>query len=78
MKSKSWEILEPGDKVEIVAPASSSDPKDFHNAIRFVHKFGLTPKFPKKIFGADILCANSDEKRFEYLRKALNLAQCEQ
>jgi len=66
-----WDFLELGDLVEVVAPASSSEPRDFNNALRFVHKFGLVPRAPKNIFGKDILCANTDEMRFRHLKKAL-------
>ena len=66
-----WKNIEPGDIIDIVAPASSSSARDFHNAIRFVHKLGLVPRAPRDIFGKDILCANTDSMRFKHLKKAL-------
>ncbi|MCB0392487.1 MAG: LD-carboxypeptidase, partial [Bdellovibrionales bacterium] len=71
VKKQVWQSLEPGDIVDIIAPASSSTGKDFQNALRFVHKMGFIPRAPKDIFGKDLLCANSDEKRFVHLKKAL-------
>ncbi|MCB0357771.1 MAG: LD-carboxypeptidase, partial [Bdellovibrionales bacterium] len=70
-KKKLWQALEPGDIVDIVAPASSSTGKDFQNALRFVHKMGLVPRAPKNIFGKDLLCANTDHWRYQHLKKAL-------
>ena len=67
----SWQALEPGDVVDIVAPASDSTRKDFKKAIKFVEKFGLIPRFPKDLFGEDVICSNTDKKRFEHLKKAL-------
>lgn len=72
MKAKhKWQPLQPGDVIDIVAPASSSTAKDFHNALRFVHKMGFLPRAPKEIFGKDLLCANTDSERFKHLKKAL-------
>lgn len=70
-KMKRWQALEPGDIVEIVAPASDSSSRDLRRAIRFVEEFGLTPKIPKGIFGNDVVCANTDVKRLSLIQKAI-------
>jgi muramoyltetrapeptide carboxypeptidase len=69
--SKVWYSLQPGDIVEVVAPSSLSSQKDFQNAIKFVEELGLIPRAPKNIFGKDLLCANTDEMRFQHLKQAL-------
>ncbi|MCB9026560.1 MAG: LD-carboxypeptidase [Bdellovibrionaceae bacterium] len=71
MKRQAWQSLEPGDIVDIVAPASSSSAKDLNNALRFVHKMGFVPRVPKDIFGKDLLCANTDSQRFKHLKNAI-------
>lgn len=66
-----WTALDPGDVVDIVAPASSSTDRDLRGALRFVEDFGLTPRLPHRIFGPDVVCSNSDINRWKHLKKAL-------
>ncbi len=66
-----WLGLEPGDVVDVIAPSSGSSKKEFKDAIKFLVKFGLTPRYPRDILGKDILCANTDKKRFQYLKDAI-------
>ena len=66
-----WQPLCRGDIVDIVAPASASTKEGLEEAIGFVERWGLHPRWPADIFGPDELCANSDQKRFEHLKKAL-------
>lgn len=71
-KIKKWSPLEPGDIVDIVAPSSSSDKKGLKLAVEYIKNLGLTPRYQRGIFGSDLLCANSDEKRFKQLKNAIN------
>ncbi len=68
--SKIWYSLQPGDTIDIVAPSSASSTKDLNNALKFVEKLGLIPRAPRDLLGRDLLCANTDEKRFLHLKKA--------
>ncbi len=70
-KIKSWSALEPGDIVDIVAPSSGSDRKGLKQATDFIRSMGLVPRYQKGIFGADLLCASSDENRFKQLKRAI-------
>ncbi len=65
-------LLRPGDIVEVVAPGFRCSPESLEAGIAFLRRLGLTPRVPRTIFGADLLCANSDRLRFEYLRRALS------
>jgi len=67
-----WSPLVPGDIVDIVAPSSASDKRGLKQAVDFIKSIGLVPRFQRGIFGADLLCANSDEKRFLHLKTAIN------
>lgn len=64
--------LKAGDTVEIVAPGFRCDMKDVRSAVRRLKSWGLVPKVPKKLFGPDVVCGNSDLARFAQLKKALN------
>ena len=39
--------------------------------IAFLQRRGLVPRVPPDLFGEDLLCANTDARRFAQLRKAL-------
>lgn len=67
-----WKPLEPGDIVDIVAPASHCAPERLDGAIRFLIEWGLKPRVPQRIFGKDVICANTDEIRFDQLVNALS------
>ena len=70
-KIKTWSALEPGDIVDIVAPSSGSDREGLQQAMSFIRSLDLVPRFQKGIFGADLLCASTDENRFKQLKKAI-------
>ena len=63
--------MEPGDIVDIVAPASSCTKNGLQKAIQFVKQLGLEPRVPHDIFGNNPLCSHSDEYRFHHLKKAI-------
>ncbi len=69
--SHRWLALAPGDVVDVVAPGFRSSAEELVGGERFLRDWGLRPRIPKDIYGRDVLCANSDEVRFEQLKKAL-------
>ncbi len=66
-----WLPLEAGDIVDIVAPGSSCKMESLEKGLEVLRSWGLKPRMPKNIFGADVICANSDEERFKQLKTAL-------
>lgn len=67
----SWNYLKPGDIVDVVSPGFASTPEEVENAKKFLLKWGLKPRIPNKLIQKHFLHANSDEKRFVFLREAL-------
>lgn len=68
---KKWHPLQPGDLIDVVAPASSCTDRELKQAIHFVERFGLVPRVPADIFHNDIVVSNTDDYRFRHLRRAL-------
>lgn len=63
--------LKPNDIIEIIAPSSGFQP-DVIDAVKSVaDSWGLQARIPDDLFGDDLLCANSDEMRFQHLKNAL-------
>lgn len=69
------QALKPGDCVEIIAPAARRSDTQLTQLQELLQSWDLTCIIDEAIFGKDILCANTDEKRFEQLEKALNNPQ---
>ncbi len=65
------QLLAPGDIVDVVAPGFRCSPEQLENGIQFLKGLGLVARVPPDLFGADLLCANTDARRFAQLRKAL-------
>jgi muramoyltetrapeptide carboxypeptidase len=63
--------LRPGDVVDVVAPGFRCSDENLAKGVEFVRTLGLVPRVPEDLFGEDLLCANSDDKRFTQLKKAL-------
>jgi muramoyltetrapeptide carboxypeptidase len=68
---KPWQPLTKGSIVDIIAPASRCEETTLEEAKSLLHRWNLVPRVPADLFGNDLLCANSDEKRFKHLREAL-------
>ncbi len=70
---QSWSALRKGDVVDVIAPASACLKSEAPiSAIKeLLISWGLVPRMPDDIFGVDLLCANTDAKRFEFLKDAL-------
>jgi muramoyltetrapeptide carboxypeptidase len=64
-------LLAPGDIVDVVAPGFRCGTEQLERGIAFLERQGLVPRVPPDLFGADLLCANTDAHRFAQLRKAL-------
>lgn len=64
-------ILKPGDTVEIIAPASRCSNQHVMELKALLTTWQLNCIVSETIFGDDLLCANSDDNRFLYLKNAL-------
>ena len=64
-------ILESGDSVEIIAPASRCSDKQLDEIKNLLSSWQLNCIISKDIFGKDLLCANTDKMRFTHLKNAL-------
>lgn len=60
------------ERIDIIAPAFGYVPGVLQKVECFLKSWDLYPLIPKDIFGHDILCAQSDEIRFDHLYKALH------
>jgi len=69
--TKSLPTLKPGDHIEIIAPASRCADSLLNEIVELLQGWNLNCTVSPDIFGEDILCANSDEKRFQALQSAL-------
>lgn len=63
--------LEPGDSVELVAPAARCSDELLFKLKSLLELWGLKCILPDDIFGKDLLCANSDEARFNFFKNAI-------
>lgn len=68
---KRWQHLEKGDIVDVVSPGFASTREEIEGARQFLLKWGLQPRIPAKLVQKHFLHSNSDEKRFGYLREAV-------
>lgn len=67
----SWQRLKKGDIVDIVATSHAASAEEIKQSAAYVRSLGLVPRVPEKLIGKDLFCANTDEKRFAFLYKAL-------
>ncbi len=67
----SWEALQPGDLVDVVAPGGKPKPNTLEGIESFLNSWGLKARVPRDIVERDLLCSNSREKRFKHLKNAL-------
>lgn len=64
-------VLQVGDSIELIAPASRCSDGLLSGINELLSSWQLNCIVSDDIFGADLLCANSDEIRFESLKRAL-------
>jgi muramoyltetrapeptide carboxypeptidase len=65
------EAIEPGEIVDVVAPASACTREELKLGIRALREMGFKPRVPKAIFGKSLLFSNADEKRLAQFKKAI-------
>lgn len=68
---KKLPILKAGDNVELIAPASRCSEQLLSDIKALLTSWQLNCIVADDIFGDDLLCANSDAKRFQALKRAL-------
>lgn len=66
-----WQYLQKGDIVDVVSPGFASTPEEVEKAREFLLKWGLVPRIPKNLIQKHFLHSNTDEKRFGFLKDAL-------
>lgn len=71
MKHKNWNYLEAGDVIDVIAPGYPSPSEQIVGGGEFLRSWGLVPRIPKNLVQKHFLHANSDEKRFQFLKQAL-------
>lgn len=64
-------ILKTGDSIDIVAPASRCSDQHLKDIHALLQNWQLKCNISEDIFGADLLCANTDEIRLKELKNAL-------
>lgn len=65
-------LLQPGDIIDIVAPSSACTPLELEHAVKWLKAQGYTPRVPKDLLQPIDYLANTDQKRFDFLKKALS------
>lgn len=68
-KSDSF-YLKKGDIVDVVAPASACSEEHFKLGIKWIESMGFKPRYNNHILQPDLYLSNSDEFRFQDLKKA--------
>ena len=68
-KSDSF-FLKKGDIIDIVAPASACSEEHFKLGIKWIESMGFKPRYNNHILQPDLYLSNSDEFRFQDLKKA--------
>ncbi|MEQ1878532.1 MAG: LD-carboxypeptidase [Bdellovibrionia bacterium] len=71
MAQRGWKPLEPGDIVDVVAPASACRPAELKRAVKYLKELGFVPRVPGDLFRKRFVFSNSDKYRYEHLRKCL-------
>lgn len=69
---KPWQALKKNSIIDIIAPAGGVvDTSIIEKSKALLASWELIPRISPDLFGPDLLCANTDEKRFQQLRDAL-------
>ncbi len=69
---KPWQSLKKNSIVDVIAPASQVTDKAIIEKVKTLFSsWQLIPRISPDLFGPDLLCANSDEQRFQQLKNAL-------
>ncbi len=70
-----WPRLQAGDLVEVIAPASRFSAEYLAGVQQLCAQWQLQCHVPQDLLGEDLLCANSDAKRFTHLKAAISNPQ---
>jgi muramoyltetrapeptide carboxypeptidase len=68
---KTWNVLKTGDLVDVIAPGSSTNPKELKGALLFLQSWGLKARVNEPLFSGHPYVSHTPEKRFRDLKKAL-------
>ena len=68
-------VLVPGDSVELIAPASRCTDDQLQALKQLLESWQLNCIIKDDIFGDDLICANTDNLRFQHLKAALQNPQ---
>ncbi|MES2803087.1 MAG: LD-carboxypeptidase [Bdellovibrionota bacterium] len=63
--------LQPGDIVDVVAPASACSEEHLKLGVKWIESLGFKPRYNPHILQPDLYLSNSDEFRFKDLKNAL-------
>ncbi len=63
--------LQPGDIVDVVAPASACTKLELKKGLAAIRLLGLIPRVPKDLFAPSLLFSNSDAQRLVQLKRAV-------
>ncbi len=66
-----WNALQPGDLIDVIAPGSRCSDQELEKGVKTLEAWGYRVRVDSKIFGPDVICANTDAERFRQLKKAL-------
>jgi muramoyltetrapeptide carboxypeptidase len=71
-RASSLETLKPGDLIEIIAPGSHAPLEHLEKGAAILRSWGYRVSYDSQLLDPQIFLANSDEKRFESFKKAIN------
>ncbi len=71
MRKKSWSLLQAGDMVEVIAPASHAPVDKLEAGVRWLRESGLVPRVPPDIIKTDVFFAAPLEVQLSHLKAAL-------
>ena len=71
MTKRQYEVLKPGDTVDVIAPAYGIKPQEVERIKQYIRSLGLKPRVPKDLLAGDIIKSASAEIRFKHLKDAL-------
>lgn len=66
-----WPYLQPGDTVDIIAPASAANEAFLKKATEILKSWGLNVHVPDNLLDPKLFLANTDQVRFQHLKNAL-------
>jgi muramoyltetrapeptide carboxypeptidase len=71
MNKNYWPQLQPGDLIDVIAPAMAPSKKSILGLDVFLKSWGLKVRYSKSLVSPDLLCSNTKEFRQNDLKRAL-------